>query len=536
MRQGMIGWVAHTGEMLLANDVSQEPHFLDTYSILIATQSELSVPIRTGMKVMGVIDIQSPELNAFTENDIIVIETLADQIAAAILNSQLYSQVQTQLSELEYLNTTLQEERANLTPRVAERTEELSLANAELAKVARLKDEFLANMSHELRTPLSAILGLSEALQEEVYGSLTPKQASSLHSIWEAGRHLLELINEVLDIAKIGAGKLTVEIVPTAIESMCRASLRLVDKTARDKQITVNFTLDDKITTIPVDTRRFRQILVNLLSNAVKFTPEGGSIGLDVIVDDNHNVIHFAVWDTGIGIAEEEMENLFQPFVQLDKGLSRRYQGTGLGLALVHKLTELHGGGVTVESQVGQGSRFTVTLPLKLPAPMANHRVHEGQQIQTRTPLMASVKRDNTIAPLILVAEDSEILIQGYSEYLLEVGYRVIVARNGIEAIEKTREEHPRLILMDVQMPEMDGLKAIGHIRSDQSISHIPIIALTALAMPGDRQRCIDAGANGYLSKPVSLLDLVNTIRDLLAPGTFADTRFTATSKQTTQK
>lgn len=531
MRHGMIGWVAHTGETLLANDVSKDPHFIDTYAKLIDTQSELSVPIRSGMKVMGVIDVQRPELNAFTENDIIVIETLADQIAAAVRNSQLYSQVQTQLSELEQLYATLQEERGNLARRVAERTEELSSANAELAKAARLKDEFMANMSHELRTPLSAILGLSEALQEEVYGPLTPKQASSLHSIWEAGRHLLELINEVLDIAKIGAGKLAVDIMPTTTEPLCRACLRLIDQSARDKQLTVNFNYDNRVTTIPVDMRRFRQILVNLLGNAVKFTPEGGAIGLDVIGDDAQNVVQFVVWDTGIGIAEEEMNSLFQPFVQLDKGLSRRYQGTGLGLTLVHRLTELHGGGVMVESQVGQGSRFTVTLPWKLPTPVANLPAHAGHNSQTQLPSTDDAQHGNDNKPTLLIAEDNETIIQTYSEYLQAVGYRVIVARNGIEAVEKTQEAHPHLVLMDIQMPKMDGLEAISRIRADQDVAQIPIIALTALAMPGDRQRCFDAGANGYLSKPVSLVELKTTIKDLLAPGVFAATGVIAPSE-----
>ncbi|TFG69059.1 MAG: response regulator [Anaerolineales bacterium] len=516
MRQGMIGWVAHSGETLLANDVSQEPHFINTYSKLISTQSELSVPIRSGLKVVGVIDVQSPEMNAFTENDILVIETLADQIAAAVRNSQLYSQVQTQLSELEQLYATLQEERGTLAQRVAERTEELSSANAELAKAARLKDEFMANMSHELRTPLSAILGLSEALQEEVYGPLTPKQASSLHSIWEAGRHLLELINEVLDIAKIGAGKLAIEVMPTAMEPLCRACLRLIDQPARDKQLTVNFNYDNKVTTIPVDMRRFRQILVNLMGNAGKFTPEGGVIGLDVIGDDAQNVVHFVVWDTGIGIAETEMENLFQPFVQLDKGLSRRYQGTGLGLTLVHRLTELHGGGVTVESQEGQGSRFTVTLPWKLPTKFSNFPAQTGHKGETQLITPDDGQRSNE-KPLLLIAEDNDTIIQTYSEYLQAIGYRVIVAHNGIEAVEKTQETRPHLVLMDIQMPQMDGLEAISRIRADQEVAHIPIIALTALAMPGDRQRCFDAGANGYLSKPVSLVDLTTTIRSLLA-------------------
>ncbi len=259
----------------------------------------------------------------------------------------------------------LAEERALLADRVKEQTIELTRANAELAHAARLKDEFLANMSHELRTPLNTILGMSEALQEEVYGVLNKRQLSAVRSVEESGRHLLALINDILDLSKIGAGKLELSITPVDVESVCQASLRLLNQAAHKKHLKVSTMFDSTITTIHADERRLKQVLVNLLSNAVKFTPKGGKIGLDVEGDPKKHVVHFTVWDTGIGIANKDIERLFQPFVQLDATLSRRYEGAGLGLSLVSRILDMHGGSVSVESEVGKGSRFTVSLPWK---------------------------------------------------------------------------------------------------------------------------------------------------------------------------
>jgi PAS domain S-box-containing protein len=544
------------------------------------------------------------------------------------------------------------QERASLARRVAERTAELSTANAELARAARLKDEFLANMSHELRTPLNAILGMSEALQEKVYGPLTDRQFRSLHTIEESGRHLLSLINDILDVSKIEADKLELEIGPVSVESVCHASLGLVKQGAHQKRLTVSSTLDSAVTMIQADERRLKQILVNLLSNAVKFTPDGGEIGLEVVGDAEGKVVHFTVWDSGIGIAEEDVGRLFQPFVQLDSSLSRQHAGTGLGLVLVRRLAEMHGGGVSLESEVGQGSRVTVSLPWRAGSDLTPARAMERAREAVRRTVRglprlqrAVVVEDSTVAasqiarylaelgveaivhpqglgavervlevdpdviildlllpdlpgwdvlrklkaeprtrdipvllasvvddrsrglaqgaaaylvkpisrrqlqqalqqilageaekpkalvvsgepappdkrPLILLAEDNEGNVDTISDYLLDKGYRVAVARSGLEAIEQAREERPDLILMDIQMPGMDGLEATRRIRADADaetglstgLAQVPIIALTALAMPGDRERCLEAGANDYLSKPVSLRGLVRAI------------------------
>ncbi len=257
----------------------------------------------------------------------------------------------------------LRDERATLADRVAERTAALSAANLELARAARLKDEFLAAMSHELRTPLNAILGLAEALQEEIYGKTNDRQRKALHTIERSGYHLLELINDVLDVAKIGAGRMELEMRPVHVPTICESSLRLVRRDALKKQLKVRLEIDEDVTHLQADERRLKQILVNLLSNAVKFTPDGGQIALEVHGDADRQQVEFVVWDTGIGIGGEDLQRLFEPFVQLDSRLSRQYPGTGLGLALVHQMAHLHGGSVSVESELGRGSRFVVCLP-----------------------------------------------------------------------------------------------------------------------------------------------------------------------------
>jgi signal transduction histidine kinase len=271
--------------------------------------------------------------------------------------------LQREIAERKRVEAAWEEERSLLVRRVEERTAALSVANAELAKASRLKDEFLANISHELRTPLCAILGVCETLKEQIDDHSRDGQLRALADIEENGRHLLSLINDILDLSKIEAGKIELGIGPVLVESVCHASLSAIKHEAGEKRLKVSVSLDRMAPAVAADALRLKQILVNLLSNAVKFTPEGGSIGLEVKGDAERGVAHFAVWDTGIGIAQEDVPRLFQPFVQLDSSLSRQYPGTGLGLVLVHRLVELHGGSVTVESEPGRGSRFTVSLP-----------------------------------------------------------------------------------------------------------------------------------------------------------------------------
>jgi CheY-like chemotaxis protein/nitrogen-specific signal transduction histidine kinase len=401
-----------------------------------------------------------------------------------------------------------------LAQQVEARTADLVLVNKELAHAVRARDEFLAMMSHELRTPLHAILTLSESLQEGVYGQLNEGQNYSLHTIEESGRHLLELINDILDIAKIESGKVDLHIETLVIEQTCLSSLKLVREAARKKNLNISHTIDETMTTMQADKRRLKQMLVNLLSNAIKFTPDGGSIGLDVVTDAENNVIRFSVWDTGIGIREEDTHLLFQPFVQLDSSLARQYQGTGLGLVMVARLAELHGGSVALESTFGAGSRFTILLPMLQEE--ARLLLPDNQET-----LPAIPPTDSLASPpsRILLVDDNESNAAGMGDYLRARGYRVLVAHDGMQAIEMSRQHRPDLILMDIQMPVMDGLEAIRRIRAIDRPDSVPIIALTSMAMPGDRERCLAAGANDYLPKPVSMRSLVQIIEKHLARG-----------------
>lgn len=526
----------------------------------------------------------------------------------------------------------LQAERDLLARRVAERTAELSRANAELARAVRTKDEFLANMSHELRTPLNAILALSESLLEELRGPLNERQQAAVRAIEASGRHLLALINDVLDLAKIEAGRMEISREVVAVSDLCEASIALIKEQANKKRIRLSLQLDNPHARFLADPRRLKQILVNLLSNAVKFTPDGGSVELRVATDANQGTIAFTVSDTGIGIAPEQLQYLFQPFVQLDSSLSRQHEGSGLGLALVRRLADLHGGSVAVTSEPGKGSEFTVTLPyqpvMHAIATMTDDgelppmrvaliitesitiadqlaRYLEDQQIQPALALQrdsaiaqalntqpdlivldlfmadragwdvlaelqqnprlrhipaiaivapeesqqalaagavawvakpvdrASVRRalsQITFSPRptpalklrrglgakLLLAEDNEFNLATMSEYLTACGYELQVARNGREALQVVAEWQPDLIIMDIQMPEMDGLEAIRQLRAQAMYAATPIIAVTALAMPGDRERCLLAGATDYLAKPVSLRRLAERIERLL--------------------
>jgi PAS domain S-box-containing protein len=387
--------------------------------------------------------------------------------------------------------------------------ETLRLANAEMERALRLKDEFLANMSHELRTPLNAVLGITESLLEQISGPLNEKQQKYLQTVSESAQHLLELINDILDLAKINAGRIDLDINKADIVSIANASLRIVRELAQKKGVATELKVDTSIKLAWVDERRLKQMLVNLLSNAVKFTPEGGSIGLEVRSDALTNILHFTVWDTGIGINPQDLRLLFQPFVQLDAGLARGNQGTGLGLVLVSQMARLHGGSVSVESDPGKGSRFTINLPWVVAggSDMLVRREHPA--IKQNTPAIRT-KDDGHI---ILVVEDTEAVTMLISDYLKQHGYQVMVARDGYEGLARCAETRPDLILMDVMMPELDGLETTRRIRNNPELADVPIIALTALAMAGDRDRCIAAGMNDYLSKPVKLRELLDAIQ-----------------------
>jgi PAS domain S-box-containing protein len=417
---------------------------------------------------------------------------------------------------LEFYATIMRDisERKELEETLRRHSQQLSEANHELARASRLKDEFLANMSHELRTPLNGILGISESLHEEVYGPLNPRQHRAILDVEDCGRHLLDLINDILDVAKIEAGKVELELGAHEVEQVCQASHRLIKEAALKKRISVSLAIDRSLGELVADQRRLKQVLVNLLSNAVKFTPQGGKIGLDVVGDRVKREVRFAVWDTGIGISPADQTRLFQPFLQLDSGLSRHYEGTGLGLVLVKRLTEMHGGALHIESEVGKGSRFTVVLPWIENDSRSDEAEDSSQPVAVS--VSCSAPHEPGATPLILIVDDNTFSVRGLKDYLVFKGYCVELAADGETAIDRAEGLHPDLIFMDIQMPGMDGLEAIRRIRLVPGLSAIPIVALTALAMPGDRDRTLEAGATEYVSKPASLDQLHRLIRSLL--------------------
>ncbi len=393
---------------------------------------------------------------------------------------------------------------SELEARVRERTVELVQAN-------RAKDEFLANMSHELRTPLNGILGFSEMLLEGVRGPLNEKQEQAVRVVQSSGEHLLGLINDILDVSKIESGKFELHFEKIEVNDVCQSSLAFVKQLAGKKSINLEFSSSPATASVFADSKRLKQILVNLLNNAVKFTPENGNVKLNVLASAAEKTICFCVMDTGIGISPENIKKLFEPFVQVDSSLSRQYEGSGLGLTLVKKLVEMHGGSVEAQSEVGVGSCFSFTLPWD--------QKNEGEESETNIQDGKSGSAGLTPSKKggkILLVEDNEANIMVVRDYLEARGFNMHVVDDGLDVFEKAVEILPDIILMDIQMPTISGIEAAALLRADSRFVSTPIIAITAFAMSGDRERCLEAGMNEYLSKPLKLSDLFQMIEKFL--------------------
>jgi signal transduction histidine kinase/ActR/RegA family two-component response regulator len=384
---------------------------------------------------------------------------------------------------------------------------EAATARAESANAA--KSAFLANMSHEIRTPLNAIIGLSEILEGDPGG---PESVELLQTIRSSSDMLLAIINDILDFSKIEAGQLTLEPTNFALKQCGEESVRIVASLAEEKGLTMEFDFDPSLpATIVADMFRLRQVLLNLLMNAVKFTERGGiTLRISRCVEEGSEQVEFAIADTGIGISTQQQGHLFQSFSQVDASATRRYGGSGLGLAISQRLIQIMGGDITVQSTPGQGSTFRFALPLAVGQTTPNEpatssaRITPDAQQAVRCPLQ------------ILVAEDSTVNQRVIGMMLGQLGYQARIASNGVEALAALEQSACDLVLMDVQMPVMDGLEAAARICEKFPADRRPqIIALTANALLEDRQTCLAAGMDGFLTKPVRIGTLTTVLQEV---------------------
>jgi signal transduction histidine kinase/CheY-like chemotaxis protein len=420
----------------------------------------------------------------------------------------------------------IEEERRKLDQRLREK-------NAELEQASRLKSEFLANMSHELRTPLNAIMGFSEVLTDGLLGEVPDHQRALIGNIFSSGEHLLALINDILDLSKVEAGKMQLDLEPVQVASLFRSSLSIIKEKAAARRIRLNLDDAEGLGAIQADGRKVKQIVYNLLSNAVKFTHDGGTVTLSArrvaradlgqprcewpdrifpLADTAFaEFLRISVTDTGIGISPEDMGHLFKPFSQIDTGLARRFEGTGLGLALVKQLAELHGGAVAAESAVGEGSCFTVWLPV---------RTTDAEAI--RAAKSASLPRTDMPhgAPIALVVEDDFPSAELIRLQLEAQGFAVLLAVSAESALALASQQPLSLITIDIMLPIMDGWELLGRIKQVPALAHVPVVIISIVA---DRNRGFALGASAIMQKPVSRQELSEALREVgllpLPPG-----------------
>lgn len=459
--QSIIGYVTDQREALVVNDVSQYANYYAN-PLLPETRSEMGIPLKIGQRVIGALDVQSSQENAFEQDDIDVLQTLADQIAVAVDNAKAYA---------------------------------LSLqAVDEMREADRLKSQFLANMSHELRTPLNSIIGFSRVILKGIDGPVTELQEQDLNAIYNSGQHLLHLINDILDLSKIEAGKMELSLERDIdIALMINSVTPTVRGLIKDKPIELQQDIEDDLPVVCVDPTKIRQVMINLLSNAAKFT-DVGSITIKAATQISPNgdkEIVISVIDTGQGIDPNDQKKLFQPFSQVDASPTRKSGGSGLGLSISRHFVEMHGGQIGVTSQPGEGSTFYFYFPI-------------GSD-QTLPDFSSDGEPKYTILTV-----DQEIQITHlYQRYLANHGYQVVPLTDPDMTIEVARELQPTVITLDIASTSGEGWEILQELKTDEGTKDIPVIVCSIL---DERVKGLKNGADEYLLKPILEDDLVQAI------------------------
>ncbi len=463
----IVGEATQNGQAIVVNNTA----FSSTHKpnpLLPETKAEIAIPLRVGNRNIGALDIQSTQVDAFSEDDIAVLQSLADQIAIAIDNARSY---------------------------------ELSVeAVKEMREIDRMKTQFLANMSHELRTPLNSIIGFSRVILKGIDGPITELQQSDLTAIYNSGQHLLGLINDILDLSKIEAGKMELAFdevnLPDVINSVMSTAVGLV----KDKPIRLVKNISDDLPHVNADPIRIRQVLINLFSNAAKFTDEG-EITVSAVVENSQAgqpEVLISVTDTGPGIDEKDQGKLFQPFSQVDDSPTRKTGGTGLGLSITQRLVHMHGGEIGVHSAPGQGSTFYFTLPI----------YHQAAEITDGS------------GRLVLAIDDDPQVISLYERYLKQAGYEVLALTDPSKAVQRVTELKPFAVTLDIMMPGYDGWQVLTALKSNPETRETPVIICSIIE---EQERGFNLGAADYLVKPILEEDMVQALNRLNTDGSIQE-------------
>ena len=420
-------------------------------------RSVLAVPVLRGGQIIGAMVVRRKTPGDFTDEVKEFMETFASQSALAVFNARVFR--------------------------------ELERKTAELQVASQHKSDFLASMSHELRTPLNAIIGFSEVLLERMFGELNERQEEYLHDILNSGKHLLELLNEILDLSKVEAGRMELEVSVFALRGTIEHAISLVRERAALHGIAVTLEMDPSLDLIETDELRFKQVMLNLLSNAVKFTPNGGRVAVRAVRTGQRLAV--TVTDNGIGIRPEDQERIFESFQQGQRGPSRE-EGTGLGLTLCRRIVTLMGGTMSLQTEVGVGSTFGFTVPL------------QGTSVSVGPGL------DDDRDPVVVVIDDDRASLDLMSAYLAGHGVRVVRARDGKEGLDAVHRLKPVATVLDILLPGMDGWKVLEELRADPKTQGLPVIIASIV---DERSRGLAAGAGDYLVKPVGREELLGALR-----------------------
>lgn len=467
--ESIVGKVTTNGLSVVVNDVLKDPIYKFN-PLLPETKSEAAIPLRIGNRTIGAVDIQSKFVDAFTEDEVSVLQTLADQVAIAIDNARSFELSQEAVKEMR--------------------------------EIDRVKSQFLANMSHELRTPLNSIIGFSRVILKGIDGPVTELQQQDLSAIYNSGQHLLSLINDILDLAKIEAGKMELAFDEVNMADVTNSVISTMSGLVKDKPIELKRIIEPDLPMVRADAIRVRQVMINLLSNAAKFTDEGDiTVHVGVRPGPSGRLeLQVNVTDSGTGISKEDQAKLFQAFSQVDDSPTRKTGGTGLGLSICQHLISMHGGRIWVESEVGHGSTFSFTLPL-------NRKDKEG----------------DTAAPgsrIILAIDDDPQVIGLYERYLQPQGYQVVALTDPSRAVERIKNLRPFAVTLDIMMPGVDGWQVLDQIKADSETRSTPVIVCSIIE---DLEKGYNLGASDYLVKPILEDDLVNSLDRLNADGSIRD-------------